>query len=69
MKNIKIKFIALGAITALMFSPYAKCQEAVKVQETTTIRETPVAVTNTTESTELKRGEFGIRYKIGRAHV
>ena len=62
MKNKKFKFIALGAITALMFSPYAKGQEAVKVQETTTIRETPVAVTNTTESTELKRGEFGIRY-------
>lgn len=59
MKNIKFKFIAISAITALMFSSKAKGQDTVKVQET---RETPVAVTNTTESTELKRGEFGIRY-------
>lgn len=57
MKNKKFKFIAISAMTALIFSNNVKGQDAVKVQETTT-----VASTSTTQSTDLKRGEFGIRY-------
>lgn len=60
MKNMKFKFTALSAVAALIFSTNVQGQDAVKVQETTTVRETPMATT--AESTELKRGEFGIRY-------